>query len=185
MNSLPMRSRPVVFGTVLFLASEAMFFAALFAAYYDLRAGHAVWPPRGVQVDAVAGAVGTALLFAASAFMVLATRAMDHRKSRAARRWTAAAIVAAASFIVLSIRGYFENTFTPASNAYGSSYYALTGFHLLHVTAGIGLLVALLIGMRSPALRSYHREGAEAITYYWHFVFAVWVGIYVTIDLVR
>ena len=72
-----------------------------------------------------------------------------------------------------------------ATNAYGSIYYALTGFHLLHVIAGIGILVALLVGMRSRALLANHRAGAEAMTYYWHFVFVVWLGIFATIYFVR
>ena len=51
--------------------------------------------------------------------------------------------------------------------------------------AGIGILVALLVGLRSPALRADQRAGAEAMTYYWHFVFVVWLGIYGTVYLIR
>lgn len=162
-----------------------MFFAALFASYYDLRANRAVWPPPGVHLDVVESSIGTALLFIASVVMVLATRAMDRQRMLAARWWTGAAIVSAVAFIALSIHGYLNNTFAVWSNAYGSIYYAMTGFHLLHVTAGVGILLALLIGMRSNTLQAYHREGAEAMTYYWHFVFIVWVGIWASIYLVQ
>ncbi len=162
-----------------------MFFAALFASYFDLRANRATWPPPGVHLDVVESAVGTALLLIASIVMVFATKAMDKRRTTAARWWTATAVIAAVAFIALSIHGYFGNTFTVASNAYGSIYYAMTGFHLLHVTVGVGILLALLIGMRSGALRAYHREGAEAMTYYWHFVFIVWVGIWASIYLIQ
>ena len=162
-----------------------MFFAALFASYYDLRANRAAWPPPGVHLDVPESAIGTALLFIASIVMVIATKAMDRQRLRAARWWTATAVIAAAAFIILSVRGYLENTFTIATNAYGSIYYAMTGFHLLHVTVGVGILLALLIGMRSPALRAYHREGAEAMTYYWHFVFIVWIGIWASIYLIQ
>lgn len=162
-----------------------MFFAALFASYYDLRANRTAWPPPGVHLDVPESAVGTALLFVASIVMVFATKAMDKKRLTAARWWTATAVIAATAFILLSIRGYLNNTFTIATNAYGSIYYAMTGFHLLHVTVGVGILLALLIGMRSPALRAYHREGAEAMTYYWHFVFIVWIGIWASIYLVQ
>ena len=162
-----------------------MFFAALFASYYDLRANRGQWPPPGVHVDVVEGTIGTLLLLVASVVMVLATRAMDRGANRAARWWTGCAVIAAVAFIALSLHGYSQNPFTIATNAYGSIYYTLTGFHLLHVTAGVGILLALLIGMRSPALRAYHRQGAEAMTYYWHFVFLVWVGIYVTVFLIQ
>lgn len=174
-----------MFGTVLFLASELMFFAALFASYYDLRANRAQWPPPGVHLNVLESTIGTALLLVASIVMVLATRAMDKKRITAARWWTASAIVAAVAFVALSIHGYMQNSFSISSNAYGSIYYAMTGFHLLHVTVGIGILLALLIGMRSNALQAYHREGAEAMTYYWHFVFMVWVGIWASIYLVQ
>jgi len=117
--------------------------------------------------------------------MLLATRAMDRRNMRAARWWTASAIVAAVGFVLVSIHGYANDTFTISTNAYGSIYYTMTGFHLLHVIAGIGVLSALLNGMRSPALQANHRAGAEAMTYYWHFVFIVWAGIFATIYFVR
>ncbi|MBV8530269.1 MAG: heme-copper oxidase subunit III [Candidatus Eremiobacteraeota bacterium] len=182
---LPVRAHPLVLGVVLFLASELMFFAALFAAYYELRANRAQWPPPMVDLKLDEAAFGTALLFAASAVMVLASKAMDRGRLRAARWWTASAIVAAAGFVLVAIHGYSNDAFTIATNAYGSIYYAMTGFHLLHVIAGIGILSALLIGMRSRALLVNHRAGAEAMTYYWHFVFIVWLGIFATIYLVK
>jgi cytochrome c oxidase subunit 3 len=138
-----------------------------------------------VHLDTAQAAFGTLALLAASVVMLLATRAMDRGRFRAARWWTASAIVAAAGFVVETLHGYLANTFTIATNAYGSIYYAMTGFHLLHVMAGIGVLVALCAGMRSRALMANQRAGAEAMTYYWHFVFVVWLGIFVTIYLVR
>jgi cytochrome c oxidase subunit III len=182
---LPVRAHPLVLGVVLFLASELMFFAALFASYYDLRSTDAVWPPPMTRLDPIESGVGTLLLFLASVVMVLATRAMDRGRNLAARWWTASAVVAAVGFIVLSVHGYTRNDFTIATNAYGSIYYAMTGFHLLHVFAGVIVLSALLVGMRSPALRVNQRAGAEAMTYYWHFVFVVWLGIWGTIYFVR
>ncbi|MGA7356432.1 MAG: cytochrome c oxidase subunit 3 [Candidatus Cybelea sp.] len=182
---LPVRAHPLVLGAVLFLASELMFFAALFAAYYELRANRAQWPPPMVRLDTYEAGFGTLLLFAASAVMVLATRAMDGRRFRAARCWTVSAIVAAIGFVLVAVHGYSKDAFTIATNAYGSIYYAMTGFHLLHVIAGIGILIALLVGMRSRALSANQRAGAEAMTYYWHFVFIVWLGIFGTVYFVR
>lgn len=182
---LPIRAHPLVLGVVLFLASELMFFAALFAGYYELRANRAAWPPPMVDLKPWEAAYGTFLLFVASVVMVLATKAMDRAKMRAARWWTLCAIVAAIGFVLVAIHGYAGNTFGISTNAYGSIYYAMTGFHLLHVIAGIGILTALLAGIRSPALQVNHRAGAEAMTYYWHFVFIVWVGIFATIYFVR
>ena len=182
---LPVRAHPLVLGVVLFLASELMFFAALFAAYYDLRTNAVRWPPPMVHLDTGQAAFGTFMLFAASAVMVFAAKAMDRGRLKAARWWTATAILAAIAFVVVAIRGYVNDTFTIATNAYGSVYYTMTGFHLLHVVVGIAILIALLVGMRSRALLTNQRAGAEAMTYYWHFVFIVWVGIFATIYYVR
>lgn len=162
-----------------------MFFAALFAAYYALRANRAQWPPAGVHLNPLEAGFGTFLLFAASLVMVLATKAMDRQKWRAARWWTFSAIVAAVGFVLVALHGYSDDTFGISTNAYGSIYYTMTGFHLLHVIAGIAILAALLVGMRSRALQVNQRAGAEAMTYYWHFVFVVWVGIFATIYFVR
>ena len=183
--SMPNRAHPVTFGTVLFLASELMFFAALFATYYDLRAIDMRWPQPGVHLDPVEATIGTAFLFVASLVMVKSMQALQRSRFAAARWWTAAAIAAALAFIVLSLRGYADSGIALWTSAYGSIYYTLTGFHLLHVLVGIGILTAFLIGARSQALLAYQRQGAEAMTYYWHFVFVVWLGIWVTVYFIR
>ena len=185
LRPLPLRAHTLVLGVVLFLASELMFFAALFAAYYDLRANRAAWPPPTVHLKPWEAGYGTFLLLVASVVMVFATKAMDRGRIRAARWWTASAIVAAVGFVLESIHGYAGDTFGLDTNAYGSIYYTMTGFHLLHVIVGIAILAALLVGIRSPALQANQRAGAEAMTYYWHFVLVVWLGIFATIYFVR
>lgn len=182
---LPVRAHPLVLGVVVFLASEFMFFSGLFAAYYNLRANRTSWPPPMVHLDLIESASGTFLLFVASVVMYFATKAMDRERMRAARWWTLSAMVAAVGFVLLSLHGYTNNGFWPWTNAYGSVYYSMTGFHLLHVTVGIGILATILVGMRSPALSVNQRAGAEAMVYYWHFVFIVWLGIWSTIYFVR
>ncbi len=182
---LPVRAHPLVLGVVLFLSSELMFFAALFASYYGLRANRSHWPPPYAHLDAFEGGIGTFLLFAASLVMILAGRSLDRNNVRAARWWTGSAIVAAVAFVAQSLHGYASNGFSIRTDAYGSIYYTMTGFHLLHVIVGVALLTALLVGIRSRALTINHRAGAEAMTYYWHFVFVVWLGIFSTLYFVR
>jgi cytochrome c oxidase subunit 3 len=184
-RSLAIRAHPLVFGVVIFLASELMFFAGLFAAYFDLRSQTAAWPPADVHLDFVMGSIGTALLFASSMAMILMTRALDRRRHKAAPGWLAVAILCGFGFIAIALFGYAHNSFSISSSAYGSMYYTLTGFHLLHVTAGIVLLAGLLLGLRSRALQANHRAAAEAISYYWHFVFVVWLGIYGAVYLLQ
>jgi cytochrome c oxidase subunit 3 len=185
MRQLAYRAHPLLFGVVVFLASELMFFAGLFAAYFDLRSGNAVWPPPGVHLNVLESTIGTLLLFVSSMTMIGMTRALDRSGARAAYPWLFTGILAAILFVALSVAGWRDQTFTIGSHAYGSVYYAMTGFHVLHVIAGIILLTALYFGLRSPALTANHRAGAEAIMYYWHFVFVVWLGIWGTIYFIR
>jgi cytochrome c oxidase subunit 3 len=182
---MPVRAHPLVFGVVLFLASELMFFAALLAAYYDLRVSSTVWPQPGVHLDQVEGAVGTFLLFLSSVFTVFATRAADKHNVKAGKAWFASAGLSAILFVALSLHGWSDATWSISSSAYGSIYYTMTGFHLAHVTVGILILAVLFFGYKSPALRANQRAGFEAMTYYWHFVFIVWIGIYSSIYLVK
>ena len=178
------RAHPLVFAVVLFLASELMFFAGFFAAYYDLRAMASVWPPPGVVLDAGPATFGTFLLALSSLTVYLAARQFDRGTARV-RLWLLATAVLGALFEAIAVRGWMTANFAIASNAYGSLYFAMTGFHALHVLAGIVLLIGLAIGLRRPAFTADHRAGAEAIMFYWHFVFVVWVGLWATIYFVR
>ncbi|MEO6912722.1 MAG: cytochrome c oxidase subunit 3 [Candidatus Baltobacteraceae bacterium] len=185
LRPMALRAHPLVFGVVLFLASELMFFAGLFAAYYDLRSQTAQWPPSGVHLDVLESGIGTLLLALSSGAMLLVTRALNKNKSRVARGWIGAAILLGVAFLAIAMHGWSKNTFGVNSHAYGSVFYTMTGFHALHVLVGVILLCALFFGLRSNALRGNNRAGAEAIMYYWHFVFIVWLGIWGTIYLVR
>ena len=105
---LPIRAHPLVLGTVLFLSSELMFFAALFAAYFDLREKATAWPPPGVRLDVAGSTVGTVLLFFASVAMIFASRAVDRGRFEASRWWTTTALAAALGFAVLALHGYAQ-----------------------------------------------------------------------------
>ncbi|MBC5816270.1 MAG: heme-copper oxidase subunit III [Candidatus Eremiobacteraeota bacterium] len=185
LRPLALRAHPLVFGVVIFLASELMFFAGLFAAYFDLRSETAVWPPSDVHLNLLESGTGTLLLALSSVAMLFVTRALSKNKAHVARAWLAAAIVLGIVFLAVAMHGWSKNVFHVGTHAYGSVFYAMTGFHALHVLVGIILLSALFAGLRSGAFRTSHRAGAEAITYYWHFVFVVWVGIWGAIYLIR
>jgi cytochrome c oxidase subunit III len=182
---LPFRAHPLVFGVVLFLASELMFFAGMFAAYFDLRSQTAVWPPPDVHLRLVESTSGTVLLAASSGLMFLMNAALDRGRVNLARTWLATAALCGVLFLIIAVHGWMENTFRIGSHAYGSLFYTMTGFHALHVAVGVLLLAALLIGLRAPAFNADQRAGAEAISYYWHFVFIVWLGIWGVIYLIR
>lgn len=182
---LPVRTHPVVLGTVIFIASETMFFSALFATYYNLKARTIVWPPPSVHLEQVGPALGTAFLVFSSLTMFPALRALRRRDFRVAGAWLYAAVLGGLCYIGDAMHGYADQSFGMASSAYGSIYVAMTGFHLLHVVVGVILLLGLYFGLRSPAFRSEDHGGAEAVGYYWHFVTVMWIGIYSTVYWIR
>jgi cytochrome c oxidase subunit III len=185
MRSVAIRAHPLVFGTVVFLASESMVFAALLAAYYYLRGMTDVWPPAGVTINAVSMGIGTVLLGIGSVTMVLAQAGAMRGDRVRARVLLAATIVVAAAFLGLEWNDWSNANFAINGSAYGTIYYVLTGTHFAHVFAGIVLLAAVAIFLRMPAFTRDHHAAVEAVAYYWHFVFVVWLALYATIFLIR
>ncbi|HEY0396208.1 MAG TPA: cytochrome c oxidase subunit 3 [Candidatus Elarobacter sp.] len=182
---LTVRGHALILGVILFLASELMFFAAWFAAYFGLRGRNAQWPPAGVELDTVESSIGTALLGLSSLLVLIAIRDVHAGRNTRARLWLTGTVVCGVLFLAETVHGWSKNTFTFASHAYGSVFYGMTGFHAAHVTAGVIMLAFLAAGADKPGFRQEHAAGAEAISYYWHFVFVVWLGLWATIYFVR
>ncbi len=171
---------------VIFLASESMLFAALFAAYYELRSQAAVWPPPGVSFSVPEASTGTVVLLLSSVTMVLATRALSRKRFAAARAWFVGTCGFGMLFLGLTVHGWSDAKFHIWSHAYGTIFYVMLGIHALHVLLGVVLIAMLAMGVHERAFLREEDAGAEAIGYYWHFVFAVWlVGIWPTIYLVK
>jgi cytochrome c oxidase subunit 3 len=184
-KDLALRTHPLVFGLVLFLASDLMIFGGFIAAYFNLRSLADVWPPPGVALDTASAAVGTGMLGASSATMLLVTHYLARNKFTLSRLWLGVTILLGTSFVLLSYHDWVANTFRIDSNAYGSLYYIMTGFHVCHVSAGVLALVILFGNMHKAAFQRDRRAGAEAIGFFWHFVFIIWLLIWGSIYVVR
>ncbi|MGI9194228.1 MAG: cytochrome c oxidase subunit 3 [Actinomycetota bacterium] len=172
-------------GMVIWLGSETMFFAGLFAAYFTLRANTPVWPPAGTHLNVIQGAVFTGVLIASSASMHLAAQAAAGGDFNKARRWLAVTITLAAAFMANQAYEWSDLPFTVSSHRFGSAFFVMTGFHGLHVLGGMaamGLLFASL-GMRSQG--ADHEGAVEAVSFYWHFVDVVWLIMFTVLFLVR
>ena len=124
-------------GTVIWLASELMFFGGLFAAYLTLRSNARVWPPASVHLELLAASVATLVLIASSGTMHLATRALEHGERELMQRWLVVTLALGALFLVNQIREFFVLDFSLSSSGFGSMYYLMTGFHALHVFGGL------------------------------------------------
>jgi cytochrome c oxidase subunit III len=171
-------------GTVVFLASELMFFAGLFAAWFTLRAGTDVWPPEGVHLDVVRTALATALLVGSSFTMHAGDKAAHRGDLDGAIRWVLVTFALGAVFLANQVLEYTELDFTHTSHAYGSIFYLMTGFHGLHVLIGLGIM-ATILWVGTGRTRAPLSEPLTMASYYWHFVDVVWVGMFATIYLIR
>ena len=169
-------------GVVVWLASELMFFAGLFAAWFTLRAANEMWPPGDVHLDLPRTWAATVVLVVSSGTMHLAVTAAGHDDRRAAVRWLAVTGVLGTVFLVNLGLEYAELDFGIDSHAYGSIFYLLTGFHGLHLLGGIlfmGAVAAAIAGRsRAPA-----HQTVEVCAYYWHFVDVVWIAVFATVYL--
>jgi cytochrome c oxidase subunit 3 len=181
----PREIAPIRFGTVVFLASELVFFGGLFAAYFTLRSQTTPWPPSGVELDVARPSVATALLVLSSFTFVAGLRGARAGRLATLSRWIVVTIVLALAFLGFQLLDWVQAGFSVSSHAYGTMVYAMTGFHGLHVIAGVLLMLVILGRMAQGAYRDGTIDGPEAVGYYWHFVDVVWVGLYTTIFLLR
>ncbi len=172
-------------GTVVWLSSEIMFFAGLFAAYFTLRAKDADWPPADVELATGRTALATAVLVASSFTMHLAVRAAEADQRPRLVRWLVVTMALGAVFLTNQAFEYAELSFSISSHAYGSMFYLLTGFHGLHVLGGLGFMGAVIAIVAGRSSRAPAGSTVAVCSYYWHFVDVVWVAMFATVYLLR
>jgi cytochrome c oxidase subunit III len=174
----------LVVGIVLFIASEAMFFSGLFGTYYTLRMRATVWAPPSIDVDALR-LIATAILISSSATMQMASHRVKQGNVPSMRRWILLSFVLGAAFLGFEMHEWLTVPFAIATDSYGSIFFTLTGFHGLHVLAGLTIMLVVLGRSVAGAYGADRHAGVEVLTYYWHFVDVVWVGVFLTIFVVR
>ncbi|MDP9218956.1 MAG: heme-copper oxidase subunit III [Actinomycetota bacterium] len=188
-------------GTIVWLASELMFFAGLFGMYFTIRSVvPELWVIEPAKLN-VPFATGNTLVLVVSSvwcqmgvwkaerFQPGRTGTLRQIKQWGMREWYVVTYIFGAMFIAGQIYEYASLTrdnLTIPANAYGSIFYLATGFHGLHVTGGL-IAFLLIIGRSFAAKRFGHHEATSAIvtSYYWHFVDVVWIGLFATIYLLK
>jgi cytochrome c oxidase subunit III len=178
-------------GMLLFIASEIMFFAALFGAYFNVKATAQQWPPEGTDfIDPIGLPLVATVLLVASSF-VMQWGIWRIRKGDRKGMNRAIAVTLLIGVIFLGIQGFdyyqlvTKDGFGINSGVYGTLFYTMTGFHGAHVLGGvIGLTVILTRGMQGQ-FSAKHHVAVEAVSAYWHFVDIVWVALFATIYLLK
>ena len=202
-TSAPAINRPnvVAVGTIVWLGSEVMFFAGLFAIYFTLKSTSPdLWAAETAHLNVPYALTNTIVLVLSSVtcqFGVFAAERLQPRRAGGVLQfwkwgmveWFALSYLLGAIFVsgqVLEYATLVSEGISLDANAYGSAFYLTTGFHGLHVTGGL-IAFLFLLGRTYAAKRFTHEQQVSAIvvSYYWHFVDVVWIGLFTTIYLIH
>jgi len=188
-------------GTIIWLSSELMFFAALFAAYFTIRSQEVdLWNVKTAMLNVPFSSTNTVILvlssftcqlgvFAAERGQVGRNGSVFNVKGWGLREWFILTYVMGAIFVggqAFEYAHLIHEGLTIPSDAYGTVFYLTTGFHGLHVTGGL-IAFLLVLGRTFVARKFTHEQAVSAIvvSYYWHFVDVVWIGLFATIYLIK
>jgi cytochrome c oxidase subunit 3 len=202
-SARPALERPtrVAVGTIVWLSSELMFFAALFAIYYTLRATSPdLWAERTVLLELPLASVNTTILVLSSVTCQLGVWAAERGQvgrvgglfqvgKWGLREWFVVTYIMGAVFVAGQVYEYavlWSEGLTLSSDPYGSIFYMATGIHGMHVTGGL-IAFLFVLGRTFMARRFTHEQATSAIvvSYYWHFVDVVWIGLFFSIYIVQ
>jgi len=184
------RPNMVSIGTIVWLSSELMFFAALFAMYFTLRSVNPeLWAEEVELLNLPFASFNTTILVLSSVTCQLGVFAAERGDVKGLRKWFVITFLMGFYFVAGQVYEYailVHEGLTLSANAYGSAFYLTTGFHGLHVTGG--LIAFLFVLARTYATKHYsHKQATTAIvvSYYWHFVDVVWIALFATIYLIQ
>ncbi len=191
-----------VLGMLLFITSEVMFFAGLFAAYFSIRAGYTevingvathVWPPtefakllNPFTLTTESGALNlilpaTVILIASSVTCQIGVAAIRRNDHRGFVRAFAITMLMGITFLLLQAFDYsvlFHEGLTMGSTTFGTTYFTLTGFHGAHVFGGVLMLAVVVYRGMAGQFSARHHDMVEAVALYWHFVDIVWILLF-------
>ncbi|MGZ8160095.1 MAG: cytochrome c oxidase subunit 3 [Methylobacter sp.] len=170
-------------GVLALIVTEGSLFGYLLFTYFYLASQtEQHWPPEGLPMLAIPG-VNTLILLASSVFVWACERCIQHRQLRWSLASMALAFILGVCFVVIQLNEWGKKSYDMTSNLYGSLYFTITGFHMLHVIIGLIILLMLLLWI---ALGYFDDRRYAAVTIgglYWHFVDVVWLFVFTTLYL--
>jgi cytochrome c oxidase subunit 3 len=172
-------------GVMIWLGSELMFFSGLFAAFFTIRSEHTVWPPTGTHLDTIRAGIFTAVLVSSSFTMQKAVFDEERRNRRAAKIWVVLTMILGFAFLVNQATEWLFMTTRPSTNSYGSLFFIMSGLHGLHVFLGLVAMVFLLLRMKGKSGDPGELSVFQGVSYYWHFVDIVWIGLFSCLFLLK
>ncbi len=168
-------------GMWMVLATEAALFAYLLFSYFYVGAQTVGrWPPQGPPSLTLAG-IGTVVLLLGSVTMWWGERGIRAGRRGQLLLGLGASILLALGFVGLEGVEWSHKHFTLMSDAYGSLYFTVTGFHLLHVLIGVLMLALLFVWTLLSYFGQRRHSTVSIAVLYWHFVAAVWVAVFLAL----
>jgi cytochrome c oxidase subunit 3/cytochrome o ubiquinol oxidase subunit 3 len=176
-------------GMWVFLGSECLLFGGLISTFLLYRGRDVVRGPEVSELyDIPFTSVSSFVLLMSSLTMVLALSAAQKGKGRETRTWLLATGLLGASFVagqLYEFTSFVREGLGYTTNLQSSAFYTLTGFHGVHVTIGIMMLLSLFVLSLRGRLGPERSETVEIVGLYWHFVDIVWVVIFTIVYLIR
>lgn len=173
-----------LFGLATFLVADGMTFAGFFAAYLTFRAVNPLPEGSVYELELLLPSLNTVLLLVSSFTFHRAGRALLAGRLPVCRTWLAVSAALGIAFLAGQMVEYFSLPFGLTDNLFASTFYALTGFHGLHVTLGV-ICIAVVAFQARPGggISAANPFGLEAAELYWHFVDGIWVVLYALLYL--
>ncbi len=170
-----------LFGLIAFLIADGMTFAGFFAAYLTYKAVNPLPVDAIYELELPLPTLNTILLLVSSATFHRAGKALHSNNAAICRNWLLITAGLGIAFLASQMFEYFTLPFGLTDNLYASTFYALTGFHGLHVTLGSIMILIVWWQARTPEGRitSQNDFPLEAAELYWHFVDGIWVILFI------
>lgn len=173
-----------VLGMIVFVASEAMFFAAFFGGYFTIRANATAWPPTGIpRLKIDVATILTVILVSSSAVVQLSLRSIRRGDRRRAIFFLGMTIALGVAFLLLQLYDYSQLGFGVKDGTFGTLFYVMTGIHMAHVLGGVVFLMLVLGQTLGGMVTPSNHDSLAAGAIYWDFVDLVWLFLFTTFYL--
>jgi len=173
-------------GFWIYLMSDALIFATLFATYGVLSGAYAGGPTQRDLFELPLVALNTAILLVSSITYGFAMIAMQGDRLNATRAWLAVTALLGLSFVGVELHefaGLIAEGATPQRSAFLSSFFTLVSTHGLHVTVGVIWIGVMLVQLGQRGLHAENRKRLMCLSMFWHFLDVVWIGVFTFVYL--
>ncbi len=198
-EEMPQQKEAATLGMWTFLATEVLFFGAMFMGYVTYRQAYpAAFAAASHHTNVLYGTINTAILLTSSLTMALAVHAAQANKPKHAFRFLGVTVLLGLCF--LAIKGleyhadldehlwpgpHFRAGLPPAAQIFWFLYWVMTGVHAIHVTVGVGLLSVMAWLTKRGKFSGTYCTPIEMSGLYWHFVDLIWIYLYPLLYLIQ